>query len=706
MDVWVPLDELAPELVSAVLTSEDNRYYSHPGIDPFAIVRAVRDNLEAGRIISGASTITNQLLRSFDPPGERGLDDKLAEAYWALRLEGRTSKDELLEAYLNRAAFGPGVYGAEEASRYYFDKSARSLSLAEASLLAVMLRSPSGFDPFSDEGRSELKRWTENLISRMESNSVVTPDAARRAREEEWQLSQAPPPFLAPHFCDLALPVLQDRRGEQQTSLDLELQSAVEGIVANHLKLLSGHQAGNAAVIVAEVGSGEVVALAGSGAYRRAGDGQHNAAVSLRQPGSTLKPFTYALLLERVGQAGHVLPDLPVYSSSKLASFIPENYDGRFHGPVSLRTALASSYNVPAVKALERVGVETLLQRLRLLGLVDLTESPEHYGLGLTLGDGSASLWQLVDAYRTLARNGQHTPLSLLHGAPEPEGKEVLDPRVAGLITDVLSDRTARIPSFGTPNVLEFPFPVAVKTGTSKGYRDNWCLGYTPKYVVGVWVGNSDGSPMRKVSGITGAGPLFRDVMLALGDGGDFPPLQLPERKICALSGQGAGAACRHTVVEPCLPEVALEECATCRTVRVDGVEQVRYRVDPQYREWAQERGLPLWQEERAQKGGFRLVYPQDGDVFLLDSDLKQANQKLRLRAVAGRAPYTWWVDGKPLEGSAGAEAWWVLRPGEHQVKVREAGGAEDTLQISVLGPKPPGAAQSASGQSKKPDPL
>lgn len=694
IDVWVSLEEMAPELVSAVLTSEDSRFYSHPGVDPFAIVRAVRDNLEAGRIVSGASTITNQLLRTFDPPGERALPAKIAEAYWAIRLEGRTDKDELLEAYLNRAAFGPGVYGAEEASRYYFSKSAGSLSLAESALLAVLLRSPTGFDPFSEEGRTELKGWTDELISRMEDNAQVTPEVARRARAEEWQMSQAPPPFLAAHFCDLALPLMQGLRGEQRTSLDLNLQQAVEGMVANHLKLLSGHRVTNAAVVVAQVETGEVVALAGSGAFARAKDGQHNAAVSLRQPGSTLKPFTYALLLESVGHAGHVLPDLPVYSSAKVASYIPDNYDGRFHGPVSVRTALGSSYNVPAVKALEQVGVEALLLRLRRLGLDDLTEAPDHYGLGLTLGDGSASLWQLVEAYRTLARQGQHSSLSLRQGAPKAGAeKEVFDPRVAALITDVLSDRKARIPSFGSPNVLEFPFPVAVKTGTSKGYRDNWCVGYTPKYVVGVWVGNSDGSPMRQVSGITGAGPLFRDVMLKLGDGGDFPPSQLPERKICSLSGKAANEVCPQTVVEPYLPEVAEEDCAVCLAVRTDGVEQLRYRVDPIYREWAGENGLPLWERETVEGSGFRLVFPQDGDVFLLDSDLRQANQRLKLRAVAGQPPLLWWVDGKPLAGT-GPEAWWSLRPGKHQVKVREAGGAEDALTVSVL------------GQDKKPDPT
>lgn len=703
MDTWVELESIAPELVSAVLTAEDGRFRHHPGIDPLAIARAAKDNLAARTVVSGASTLTQQLLRTMAAPSDRGLTSKLGEAYWAMRLEARLSKDEILEAYLNRVAFGPAVYGAEEASRYYFNKPAKALSLSEAAMLAVMIRAPGSFDPFTEEGRAEMKPWTDDLLSRMAQQGLASPESAARAKDEPWKLSLAPPPFLAPHFCDLVVPQLQGLRGEQRTSLDLRLQRAVEGMVSNHLHLLSGHQVDNAAVLVVEVETGEVLAMAGSADYHRARDGQHNAAISLRQPGSTLKPFTYAMLLQKVGQAGYILPDLPAYTSSHQSSFIPKNYDGRFHGPVSIRTALGSSYNVPAVKALEKVGVETLLLKLRELGLVDLKETPEHYGLGLTLGDGSSSLWQLVGAYRTLARQGQYSPLTLRHGrSGSTASKEVLDPRVAALITDALSDRQARVPSFGTPNVLEFAFPVAVKTGTSKGYRDNWCIGYTPKYVVGVWVGNTDGSPMERVSGITGAGPLFRDVMLTLGDGGDFPTCpELVERRVCALSGMAASTNCPHSVVEACLPEIPEEECTACVATVIDTrsgqmadgqtpaayrTTQVRFKVDPIYREWARENNLPLAQSAPAREDGFRLVYPLDGDTFLLDHDLRGSNQKVKLRAVGGKAPYRWTVDGQPLASSPGSEAWWVLKPGRHEVRIEDASGAQDQLTVEVVG--------------------
>ena len=683
VDRWVELSDIAPEFVQAVLVSEDHRFRNHPGIDPLAIARAVRDNVAGRQVVSGASTLTQQLLRTLQTePSERNLQAKLVEAYWATRLEILHSKDEILEAYLNRVPFAPAVYGVDEASRYLFDKPARSLSLAESVLLAVLLRAPSSFDPFSSQGRAELKVWTDDLLSRMLAQGLISAEAAERARSEPLALSHLPPPFQAPHFCELVLPNTVGLRGIQKTTLDLSLQHDVEGMVANHLRLLSKHHVGNAAVIVADVETGDVLALAGSGSFHRDDDGQHNAAVSPRQPGSTLKPFTYALLLGQVGQAGFILPDLPLYRSSHQAGYIPDNYDGKFHGPVSVRTSLGSSYNVPAVRALEMVGVDKLLGLLRSLGMRNLDQPPDHYGLGLTLGDGSVSLWQLVEAYRTLARHGTTSTLRTLETQKASRESQVLSRDVADLITDVLADRQARIPSFGTPNVLEFPYPVAVKTGTSKGYRDNWCLGYTSKHVVGVWVGNSDGSVMRSISGITGAGPLFRDIMLRLGDGGDFDQGALEPRKVCTLSGSEANSNCPQSRTELSLPDRTLPPCTTCQ-LTADG--KLVYHLDPLYREWAEEKKLPLADSLPDTERGFRFVYPLNGDVFLPDHDLSQENQSVRLRTAGGQGPFRWWVDQKELPSETGPESWWRLQPGQHRFKVQDAKGETDELTLRVV---------------------
>lgn len=703
VNAWIPLSEIAPELVNAVLMAEDRRFRWHLGVDPLAAGRAAYQNWRAGRIVSGASTLTQQLLRTFEPDSARGWSAKLQDLYWAWRCELRWSKDDLLEAYLNRVAMGPGLYGVEEAARAYFGKSARSVSLAESLLLAVLIRSPSGFDPWSEHGQKELRRWTDQLLSRLQQEGWVSSESAERARRESWQFQDSPPPFLAPHFCDLVLSRWPDLRGRQATSLDLELQQQIEGMVSNHLRLLAERQVDNAAVLVAEVESGEVLALVGSADYHRAGDGQHNAALSLRQPGSTLKPFTYARLLEKVGHAGYLLPDLPIYDARTGGGFLPDNYDGRFRGPVSVRAALASSWNVPAVKALEEVGVETLLLTLRHLGLEDLTRPPGHYGLGLTLGDGSASLWQLLHAYRALARQGLAGPLSLRHPQSEPTGQRVLPAEASQLITDILADRTARLPGFGSPNVLEFSFPVAVKTGTSKGYRDNWCLGYTPRHVVGVWVGNSDGRPMQGVSGISGAGPLFRDVMLALGDGGDFPPLQLPVERLCGWSGQRAQPWCPRATFEPLLPGAHLSACQVCR--QSQGRPGILLAFEPLYQAWARQAGLPLVPSTPASRDAFRVIAPKRHEVFLWDPDLPAGRQKVRVRTAGGKAPFRWWVDGRSLPNTESAETWWPLELGRHDIRVQDATGQSDTLHLEVRSGAAVSVADRGNGTSSQADP-
>lgn len=680
---WVELSELPPHLIDAVLCAEDGRFYLHPGIDPLSIGRAAYDNLRAGQVVSGASTITQQLQRTLASPVPRDLPHKLVEAYWALRLDLRYSKNEILEAYLNRVTLGPSVYGVEEAGRYYFDKPASALSVAEATALAVIIRSPSSLDPFSYEGEQELKRWTALLLSRLLASGKLSSEQVQRARDALLELSSNPPPFLAPHFCDLLLQQNLFLRGTITTSLDLGLQTTVEGLVRTNLALLAEHKVGNAAVVVLEVQSGKIRALVGSGDYHRSLDGQHNAAVSLRQPGSTIKPFTYALLLHSVGQAGYILPDLNLYEDPEQEGFVPQNYDRRFHGPVSIRTALACSYNVPAIRALERVGVNRLLELLRRSGLDDLRQPPDHYGLGLTLGDGSASLLQLTNAYRVLARSGLQSDHAFLEEDRQPpQDRRVLDERSAYLVTDILTDKNARIPSFGTPNALEFPFPCAVKTGTSKGYRDNWAIGYTPEYVVGVWVGNSDGSPMEDVSGITGAGPLFRDIMLTIGDGGDFArPPGLAAQQVCSLSGQKANPDCPSSVLELCQTEQQLSECQVC--LREE--EKVVFDLPPLYLEWGKERGLEIAKKTKDAGDGVRFVFPQSGDVFSIDPRVEPGFQKVRFRVVGGQAPYRWELDGRLLETSLEPSLWWALASGRHTLQVTDAGAKVSVLSFEVI---------------------
>ena len=682
-DHWLAFQDMPPHFVAAVLRAEDKRFRSHWGLDPIAISRASFSNLKAGRIVSGASTVTQQLLRTLEPDSSRGFSNKIQEMYWALRIEWRYSKDQILEAYLNRVAFGPTIYGVEEASRYYFDKSASALSVSESALLAVLIRAPSSFDPFTEAGSLELKIWSDRLLAAMRDDRLISADSSRRAQEEKWTLSDSPPPFRAAHFCDALKPKIQGARGAFATSLDLGLQTQVEGMVKTHLRLLAEHDVDNAAVVILDVQSGEILSLVGSGNYDRRGDGQHNAALSHRQPGSTLKPFTYALLLESTGNPSFVLPDLDIYENPEQESFIPKNYDGHFHGPVSVKTALACSYNVPAVRALERVGVVQLLKLLQAQDFSGLDQTPDHYGLGLTLGDGSSSLLQLVGAYRTLARGGVWSPLSWQKGASQPNSDlRILTPQACFQITDILSNREARIPSFGTPNVLEFGFPVAVKTGTSKGYRDNWTVGYTPQHVVGVWVGNSDGSPMTDVSGITGAGPLFRDVMLMLGDGGDFErPVGLLRQTLCRWSGERAGKSCPRSSSEWILESRSVKACSTCR---LDDSGRLAFHFDPIYREWALENELPVPDQAETKAEQFQFAFPQDGDVFRRDADLKSSYQRTKFKVIGGTAPFQWSLNGRVLEDGDSREYWWELQAGTHLIEVQDAAKRSTRIRFEV----------------------
>lgn len=685
---WVLLSEVPKVLIDAVLTAEDKRFFYHPGVDPIAIGRSASSNLRARQVVSGASTLTAQLIRTLETERPPNFSNKLRELYWSVRLEAHYSKDELLEAYLNRVAFGPSVYGVAEASRYYFDKPASSLSTAQAATLAVLIRSPSLLDPFTPEGSSELERWTPDLLERLSNRGFISSQTAQRALTERLELSDRSPPFFAPHFCELASSAANGERGQVRTTLDLTLQTAVEGAVRSQLAVLESFRVGNAAVVVIDVDSGEILSLVGSREFSSKSDGQVNAADSLRQPGSTIKPFTYALLLERVQHPGVILPDLNLYEDSALESFIPNNYDRRFHGPVSIRTALASSFNVPVVRALERVGITELLALLNKVGFDDLTESPEHYGLGLTLGNGSASLLQLVGAYRSLARGGVYSPLRLFpqEGSHLLEGHErrVLSARSSFLITDILSDDAARIAGFGRGGPLEFPFPVAVKTGTSKGYRDNWCVGYTPKHVVGVWVGNSDGSPMREVSGITGAGALFRDVMLLVGDGGEFTaPAQLSRVKVCALSGELAHQHCPSQIVEWCFEEAQLKECSVCQ---VDDSGRYFVEMPSLYQRWAEVQGLPVAESSTQHPDRLRFTYPRSGDTFLLDSDLKKEYQRVKFRVAGGTPPYRWSLNGRPVSDAESDTLWWQLFSGSHHLVVEDAHDQKTEISVEVRG--------------------
>ncbi len=742
-------DALPQVLVDATLAAEDHRFLLHPGIDPIALARAMKTNVAEGRVVQGGSTLTQQAVkllraraaaRDGGPPPGRTVRTKLYEALLALRLEHRLSKREILALYLNIAPYGNQIAGAERASRAYFGVPASMLTPAQAAYLAALPQQPSRFNPWLHPDRAA--RRGRRVLERMRALGLIEEPRAAEAFAERLNLRREAPAFAAPHFVERVLSaVAQPFRaaGSERrivTTLDAALQADVAGIIRSQRRDLDRHGAHNVAVVVLDNRRSEWLAWEGSGDYFDAAHGGAiDGAVAPRQPGSALKPFTYAVAFDTGYGPSSVLPDVPSHFPTAEAGVVysPRNYDGRFRGPMRARLALAGSENVPAVALLSELGPPTLVRFLRRAGLTTFDKTVAHYGLGVTLGNAEVRLDELVAAYASFARGGVFiAPV----GLPRAKSRGVRGPgvrtetrlvseRAAFWITDVLSDADAREFVFGRGGSLEFPFPVAAKTGTSQGYRDNWAIGYTRDVTVGVWVGNFDRAPLRNSSGVTGAGPIFHAVMLAAArrysaetdpmEGPVFRPAQATRETICSLSGMHANAWCPSRVTE----WVAAEDDRLPCSWHHQTDEGLLVVWPPQYRAWAADRGLlgspkglryaspvttaSVAQPFRAAEGGssapapvvsvaqaFRpaleIVSPPNGATYLIDPTLRREFQTLPLRAsTAGGGSIEWRIDGKPAGRAAADEPlMWPLRPGEHVVSARDGRGrtAEATIKV------------------------
>ncbi|HMG06648.1 MAG TPA: penicillin-binding protein 1C, partial [Chthoniobacterales bacterium] len=496
------LEEVPRQVIDAVLAAEDKRFFRHHGIDWLATVRASVTGLSHGRITSGASTITQQLVK-ISERRPRTLRAKVIESAIALRLEQLWSKNQILAAYLNRIDFGNLNIGLASAADYYFDKPVGDLSDAEAAFLAGLPKNPRKLNPHV--ALEAARHRQEIVLRRMRANGWL--DAARSERAGSEPLALHPPlrRFRAPHFVELVLQQPQESpRAELHTTLDFRLNEQVEKILRERLSQLREQNVHNGAAVVIDNATGDVIALVGSENYFAAGAGQVNGAWAQRSAGSTLKPFTYLLALERGATPATVIADVRTSFPSADGFYRPENYNRRCYGPVRYRTALASSLNIPAVKVLLAAGGPAALhERLRVCGLTTLNRSAEIYGLGLTLGNCEGRLLEITNAYASLARLGEYRPWRVLTTSPT-SAHRYSRPELVWQIADIMSDNSARTLAFGMNSALRFDYPVACKTGTSTDFRDNWTIGFTPEFSVGVWVGNFDGAPMREVSGVTG----------------------------------------------------------------------------------------------------------------------------------------------------------------------------------------------------------
>lgn len=504
------LEEVPRHVIDAVLAAEDKRFHSHHGIDWLATARAALAGLSRGRIVSGASTISQQLIK-ISERRPRTLRAKMIESITALRLEQSWSKEQILAAYLNRLDFGNLNIGLAAAADYYFAKPVSDLSDGEAAFLAGLPRNPRKLNPHVAPEAARRRQLT--VLQRMQTNGRL--DAARYEVAAREPLALRPPQrrFRAPHFVEMVLQQLpESRTPEVKTTLDVRLNEHVEGIVRDRLAQLREQNVRNAAAVVIDNATGDVIALVGSENYFEPGSGQVNGAWAARSSGSALKPFTYLLALERGATPATIVADVRTSFPAEGGFYRPENYNRRCYGPVRYRTALASSLNIPAVKVLLAAGGPAALhERLRECGLTTLNRAPEVYGLGLTLGNCEARLLELTNAYASLARLGEFRPWRSLTTTPSSSHR-YSRPELVWQIADILKDNSARTLAFGMSSALRFDYPVACKTGTSTDFRDNWTIGFTPEFSVGVWVGNFDGAPMREVSGVTGAGPILHAI--------------------------------------------------------------------------------------------------------------------------------------------------------------------------------------------------
>jgi penicillin-binding protein 1C len=606
---YTPLADISPFMVAATLAAEDKNFFSHPGFDPWAVLRAFVQNAQSGETVSGASTLTQQLARTLlmDPQErtDRSYLRKVREALLAIEITRRYSKEEILELYLNEFPYGNLAYGVEAAAETYFHTGADKLTLTQAAFLAGIPQAPSVYDVYTNR-EATLERMKQVLVMMVQASAeqnclyvgpgvsavCVSPQDVGGAWAEIQTYTFSPPAVYMRHphwvnYIRTQLETLYDaqtiyRSGFQvYTTLDPGLQDVAEAILAAKTQALAEMHVTGGALVAIKPSTGEILALVGSPDYYAQPAGQVNMAVRPRQTGSAIKPLTYVAAFEKGWTPATLIWDVPTEFPPSTDPFdtnppyVPVNYDGKFHGPVTVRTALANSYNIPAVKTLQFVGIyddpstsqeEGLVAMARRLGITTLTRA--DYGLALTLGGGEVTPLQLTAAYAAFAGGGLRVPPAAIlkittfdgktvYEYQPPAAQRVLRPEHAFLISSILSDNDARTPMYGTNSVLNLPFPAAAKTGTTNDFLDNWTVGYTPDLAAGVWVGNPDNTPMVGTTGLTGAAPIWSEFMQAAvpqltgGNPTAFAaPPGIASKIVCAVSGAEPGPHCPGSRVE------------------------------------------------------------------------------------------------------------------------------------------------------------
>jgi penicillin-binding protein 1C len=665
--VRVPLADVSPRFLAAIVAAEDARFAVHGGVDTLALARAAWQLLRTGHVVSGGSTITMQLARlRFGLP--RTPVGKLEELLLARRIEAGTPKAAILEAYVNRLPMGGDLVGVEAGARTYFAAPARDLDLAHAAFLAALPNDPVRLDPYAHRDALEARRRL--VLARMTANGSISADEAARAAAERIEVQPRSDGIAgAPQLLFRLAGSVPPEATRVRTTIDRDLQAFAENATQQIVGSLNERRVRDGAALVVDNRDGAIVAYVGSADYfARTGAGKNDGVTALRQPGSTLKPFLYELAFERrVVRPTTILADVPTtYAIPGLRAYSPGDYSERFAGPVRPRVALADSLNVPAVRVLSAVGVPRFLDRLRALGFAHLTRDADHYGLGLALGDGEVSLEELAGAYATIANGGRRVRVHALAGGSDvPAGAAWVGAAPEWtLVTDILADAHARARAFGVASLLRTPFASAVKTGTSSDFRDTWTIGFTRDYTVATWVGNFDGAPMQHVSGVTGAAPLWNRIVRHLAE-------RSPPAAFAAPPGYARLPMCATTGVRP------TGDCRSVVREWLDARDRVAWLAPPA----ALDRTYDAWLAAQPPQTHetVRIVAPHEGDVFV-------AAPGARIAVVArGTRRPTWELNGRVV---AVRDARWTLplARGRWTLRAREAGRA-DAVTFTVGDP-------------------
>ncbi len=741
-------------LKDATIAVEDKNFYTHPGVDLTGILRALWINIRGGETIAGGSTITQQVARNLlmteDERMERTLRRKLREAVLAWQMTRKLSKEEILGLYLNQINYGGMAYGVEAASQTYFGKPASELLLPECALIAGLPQAPGIYNPFTNPDLAKNRQTV--VLGLMEKEGYITDEQRVSAESTPLSFNPAPYPIEAPHFIWIIKDQLDSLISEGildprqslvvRTTLDLDAQHLAEETVKRRIDAFQqvtgalSHNVNNAALVALDPHTGEIIALVGSADYfDESIDGALDMAISPRQTGSAFKPFVYALALDptRPDAWTAATPILDVSTTFTLRDgtpYTPLNYDEQEHGPVSVRAALGSSLNIPAVKTLQAVGIESAINFAHRLGITSLGEAGE-YDLSLVLGGGQVSLLELSTAYATLANNGYYTGNNsildihdadgnLLHQPDSKPPLQILDPRLTWLISDILSDDSARSTGFGLDSTLKLDRTAAVKTGTTSNFHDNWTIGYTPDLLVGVWVGNSGYEAMHNVTGLTGAAPIWHEVMRGLLEGRASRPFERPDGliqlEVCDVSGLLPTTACPSTRMEWFITGTEPTQTdSTYQQIWIDtltnsiaddstpierrkSITVLNLPVEAQG--WARAQGLPLLvdysqtaENISGQENQLVLLSPHPNTTYRIDPNLDLSIQQIQIEVAAGSGvtQVEIWVDGNLLTtlSSPPYQAWWTLSAGEHQFWAEGVDGngervKSDTVTILV----------------------